>query len=234
MKRESTEPFISEDPRILVANAYTENSAIAYTREKIGDDILNFILPSSPALFLNLALQARKQVVEICRNELFSKKPGFEWPQNSVLLIDFFELMMTQIIFSFSAMEAFSNISIPDDYIYRREKSGNRCIEEYDKDQIERYINLNEKLINVLPKIFKVYSPAETKEWNGYDTLQKLRDRIIHLKSSDTTPSRKVTKTIWGDLIRHQSTNFPMQAHALIGHFLEKGNEYRWFKMFPY
>ena len=226
--------IIIEDPRILVANAYTEDSAIAYTKEKVGDDTLNLILPSSPALFLNLALQARRQVMEICKDELFREVSDSKWPKNSMVLIDFFEIMMTQIIFSYSAIEAFSNISIPDKYIYQKNKNSSRCTEVYDKDQIERYINLDEKLRKVLPNIFKVDSPTGTKEWNEYDVLQKLRDRIIHLKSSDTIPSTKVTKTIWGDLIRHQNTDFPVQAHALIGHFLEKGKEHRWFKMFPY
>lgn len=234
MDKEITRSIIVEDPRILIANAYTENSAIAYTREKIGDATLNFILPSSPAMFLKLALQARKQVIEICKDELFIKVSDFEWPRNSIVLIDFFELMMTQIIFSYSAIEAFANTSIPEDFIYHPKKKNNRFAEGYNKEQAERYISLNDKLKEVLPNIFKVDSLTKSKVWNKYDTLQELRDRIIHLKSSDTTPSTKVTKTIWGDLIRHQNTDFPVQAHALIEHFLEKGNEYRWFKMFPY
>ncbi|MPR34435.1 hypothetical protein [Salmonirosea aquatica] len=226
--------IVIEDPRVLVANAYTKNSAIAYTKEKVGDDTLNFILPSSPAIFLNLALQAREQVVEVCKDELFMKVSDYKWQKNSRVLIDFFEIMMTQIIFSYSAIEAFANTSIPEDFIYHPKKKDNRFTESYKKEQTERYISLNEKLKDVLPNIFKVDSPTKLKEWNGYDTLQKLRDRIIHLKSSDTTPSTEVTKTIWGDLIRHQRTDFPSQAHALIGHFIEKEKEHRWFRMFPY
>ena len=236
MTDRQTELLEKEDPRFYAIDKFNTGLASISTTEKVGSEILNFGLPSSPGLFLNLALNCKKQVDQINLENCFDKHPAPQgtWPEDHKKLFDFFELMVSQIIFSYSAIEAFANIKIPSDFIYRTKRSDKKFIEEYDKEQAERYVSLDGKLDKILPQVFNVKTPCGTKLWENYQHIKKLRDRLIHLKSSDTTSSGPEVKTIWGDLMRNQKTDFPRQVHELIGHYIFKETGHRWFKKFPY
>lgn len=231
-----TELLEKEDPRFYAIDKFDTGLISLSTTEKVGNEILGFGLPSSPGLFLSLALNYKKKVDQINLEDCFDKHPAPQgtWPENHQKLFDFFELMLGQIIFSYSALEAFANIKIPDDFIYRSKRSDKKFIEEYDKDQAERYVSLDAKLDKILPQVFKVKTPSGTKLWDNYQYLKKLRDRLIHLKSSDMTPSGPEVKTIWGDLMRNKKTDFPKQVHDLMGHYISKVSGNRWFRKFPY
>jgi len=97
-------------------------------------------------------------------------------------LYEFFSVTSGFIIFLFTSVEAFINHSIPQDYIYR--KSDRRKTEEYTKEQIERYIGIDEKLNEVLAdvhkKSFKKSHPLVNKH---IENLKDFRDSIIHTKA---------------------------------------------------
>jgi hypothetical protein len=204
------------------------------TTEKIDKKHVNFGLPSSTALFLNSALSVRKQVMSIKIDDCFNIHPEGLWPDDSKLLFDFFELMILQIICSYSAIETFANVMInqaaKEDYIYRVIKKNGKQ-EEFNKEQAER-LKLEVKLDKILPDILFVKSPKGKKIWEKFRHLEKLRDRLIHLKSTDMQPSGPENKSIWGDLIRNHQTNFSEQAHELMGHYLAGKQSPRWFKKF--
>ncbi len=236
MADRQTELLEKEDPRFYSIFIFDTGLGMLATSEKLGSDTVGFGLPSSPGLFLNLALNSRKQIEKIKLEDCFDKhpKPQGTWPEDHKKLFDYFELMISQIIFSYSAIEAFANIKIPKDFIYRTTRSDKKFIEEYDKNQAERYVSIDVKLDKILPQVFNVKTPNGTKLWENYQHLKKLRDRIIHLKSIDITASGPETKTIWGDLLRNQKTDFPRQVFDLIGHYISKEEGHRWFKKFPY
>ena len=236
MADRQTELLDQEDPRFYAIDKFNTGLASIATTEKVGKEILNFSLPSSPALFLNLALSSQKQIKKINLEDCFDRHPAPQgiYPDDHKLLFDFFEFMMSQIIFAYSAIQAFANVSIPREFIYRDKRSYKKCVEEYDKEQLERNVSLDVKLDKVLPEIFNVNTPSGTKVWENYQHLKKLRDRLVHLKSNDMTASGPEIKTIWGDLIRNQQVEFSMQVHELIGYYISKGASSRWFKKFPY
>lgn len=221
------------DPRFFAIDFVGTGLGSFSTEEKINNVIKEFSLPSGSSLFLNLALKARKESL------LFSLQTGFNihpegcWPDDHKALFDFFESMIAQIIFSYSAIESFVNISIPDHYSYSHTTStGEKLI--YKADQIERHIDLDTKLLRILPGIFKIATPKGDAVWGFYQDLKRLRNRIIHLKRVDLTRSDWNTKTIWGDLLRKKDEDYSDHAYKLIGHFLKKGEKSRWYKKYPY
>ena len=84
-------------------------------------------------------------------------------------------------------MEAFANISIPElyKYVYKNKSKNIKVI--YDKNEIERWVTLREKITTILPDIFKVKKPTQKKWWSDFIKLENLRHSIIHQKSIDST-----------------------------------------------
>jgi hypothetical protein len=78
-------------------------------------------------------------------------------------LFDEFENLIACIVFSYTAIEAFANESIPDDYRFNKMRGDKKCLEVYSKDQIERNLSLDTKLDEILPALFAVKSPKGTK-----------------------------------------------------------------------
>ncbi len=226
-----------EDPRFYAIDKLNTGLGSIATTERIGKDLLNFGLPSSPALFLSLALNFKTQVDKIDLKNCFDNHPYPQgtWPEDHKKLFDFFELMFGQIIFSYSALETFSNIMIPKEYKFQLNRIDAKSTKEYNKDQIERNLSLDKKLDLVLPEVLLVNSPNNGSEmWKKFELHRKLRNRLIHLKSIDMTSTGPEIETIWGDLLRNHKTDFVSQAHSLIGHFIGTKNGFRWFKKFPY
>lgn len=99
-------------------------------------------------------------------------------------IYSFFGNASSCIISLFTALESFSNSIIPDNGTYIDKRT--QKTETYNKQQIERYINFDDKLKKVLPyfhsdkNFFKNQTPTNQHITN----LKKLRDEIVHTKSS--------------------------------------------------
>jgi len=107
--------------------------------------------------------------------------------EKSRIVCDFIESIQISIVFSYTALEAFCNLSIPEDYEYKTEIRNKGIIEVYDKKAIERWIPLQQKLCNILPEIYQTKKLENQKFWSYYVKLEKYRDDIIHQKSIERT-----------------------------------------------
>ena len=105
--------------------------------------------------------------------------------ERSKLVCDYLEKIQTAIIFAVSVIETFSNMSIPDDYTYTI--TGNKNTEIYNKQQIERFITLKDKISKILVEIYSSKSLSEQSFWNDLIELIKIRDNIVHQKNIDDT-----------------------------------------------
>lgn len=220
-----------EDGRYYAIDKVGTGLGSIATTERLGRNNVSFGLPSGPALHLHLAHSAFLEVKDINPIDLFDAHDQGVWPDNQAPLFDFFEKLISHVVFSFTSIESFANESIPKDfkYSFKKKKTGEEIT--YGKNDIERWINLDEKLSEVLPSIFSVKTPKGTKVWEKYKKLKETRDRIIHLKSVDQKASGPDDKTIWGILLRAHSIPFCNHAHEIIGHFKPKK---RWYKKYPY
>ena len=131
---------------------------------KYGKSEVIFIEPSGPALYLSISNRMSIAVEQAYFGSL--KELIGNLPKKRIFLDDtmentIFEILencICTIIFSYSAIEAFSNQEIPEDYIYERKQPQGKCVEYYDKKQIERWISLSEKLDKILPVIHDVHA----------------------------------------------------------------------------
>lgn len=198
---------------------------------KHGEKELSIGDPSAPALYLNLAHKAYNRSVE---NHPIIKLESSSEIVTSEFTYDYFEDIMSSIVFSFTALEAFANEEIPEDYLYEHErKSG--LFEIKDKDYVERHVSLNEKLGSIIPKIKKINSPKGSSIWQDYVLLKRKRDRIIHLKSSDrktTSENELYPDSIWSQLLEPNQPRYPSIAFEMIEYFSENENHH-WIQFSP-
>lgn len=104
----------------------------------------------------------------------------------STILYDYIEQAQTCIVFGYTALEAFTNLSIPEEYKYTSEPNNKGVVEIYDKRTIERWLTLKTKLI-ILTDIYKTKCIKKSKIWDKFLKYENLRHDIIHQKSIKTT-----------------------------------------------
>ena len=110
-------------------------------------------------------------------------------------LFDFFEHLQVSLIFAYTAVEAFSNVAIPDKFTF--DKLNNKKVKEtWTKENIERWLSTTEKLGDIVPTILEVPSPKGQPFWDNFKKLEKIRDEIIHQKTitNETNVSSRFLK----------------------------------------
>lgn len=206
--------FISKDgqPPLIVS---------ASADGRIGNASVSFAIPSHPAICLHVANQAHIKSSSVDLSSLVVKSKNSHQVASDKIgwLYNFFEQRFLNIVFSFTALEAFANQNIPDDYSFCRIRQDKRCNELYNKEQIERNLSLDIKLSEVLPEITDIKFDKGTKLWSDYAKLKSVRDRIIHVKSIDLGIKGKNSRSVWAELIEDKDVDFSMVAHKVIKHF---------------
>lgn len=201
------------------------------TTERLPDlSITSFALPSGPALAMSLALRAHKRRVAIDVKTLFDLHPPPQgtWPEDHSPLFDYFEHAVSEVLFSYTAIEGAVNELIEPTSTYLRKKSGKPPV-LLTGAEIERKISLDEKLKKALPAFLGRPSPAGGILWVDYTELQDNRDRLIHLKSVDRRASGPEDETIWGKLLRIGDRSYPDIAKRMIAAFYPADR--RWFRL---
>jgi len=156
-------------------------------------------VPNATALFLNSSHRAFAEASVILKQHKItaghtptvmfgSDDEAFTWLEN----------MMTSIVSAYTAVEAFVNQSIPDDFKFEINKAG--VIKVFEKSDIERRFPLKEKLSSVLPSALALTNPVGHKGWNKFCRLEGMRDRIIHMKSKDQNVNGDGKGTVWEHL----------------------------------
>lgn len=110
----------------------------------------------------------------------------------SSLVCDYLENMQTSIVFGYTALEAFVNLSIPESYTYTTDKNNKGISELFDKKAIERWMPLKTKIKNILTDIYATKRIDNQKWWGQFLSLEQYRNDIIHQKSISHTEFYKV------------------------------------------
>lgn len=162
------------------------------------------IKPNDVALYSNISDSNLKQAEKFYTESILPRHKlyGGSFPsmEKQKEYYDYFELIITALLFAYTSLEAFANICIPDRFEYLIEKDGIKTI--YSKEAIERKFSLREKFKNILKSILYTPDPSLEKWWNGFIDLENIRDEIIHTKQSKSEDrysqflSKKIFKTI--------------------------------------
>ena len=106
---------------------------------------------------------------------------------NSQIVYDYIEMIQICIVFGYTALEAFTNLSIPDDYEYKTKPNSKGVIEIYDKEAIERWTALKTKISEILVDIYKTRNIKSLNIWDKFVQFEIMRNEIIHQKSINNT-----------------------------------------------
>lgn len=182
-------------PKILVPNDIKDYKFLSRSIEEIDikKNKVMFITPSMVALQINIANEALREVKALNNKiqNLHSQQKLDDGSINKLLIehtleiYNFIEHAQKAIIFSFTALETFINLSKPNNFIWK--KTTSRKTEVYDKEQIERYISWKEKINLVVTDIYEVPQIKKMSFWSDLIELLDIRNRLIHIKSSDDT-----------------------------------------------
>lgn len=178
-------------------------------------------IPNATASCLNISKRTWDEARAIRKNSnldrSIKKEVSFKCDEDA---LNYLESMMQSIVFAFTALEAFVNELIPSEYQY--EKKSRRSTETFSKEEIERWISIDEKLGTILPTILSVPSPkGKHKSWEGFVKLKDVRDRLIHMKTDDRKSSGIEEITIWTELVKSEP---PYKAAlAIIEYFILNG-----------
>ncbi|HRH36704.1 MAG TPA: hypothetical protein PK760_00065 [Flavobacteriales bacterium] len=209
-------------------NAVTEAAILP-----LGKKTVCISVPNTTALFLNLSHTHRMLAEEGLARCTEHKDPHNKLPDE--VAYELIQSVMASIVFACSALESFANEMTPDNYVHVVKKKDGHL--HHDKDQIERWITLSDKLGEVLPKALGVKSPKGGRNWEACEKLIRLRDRIIHMKTADRKFAGPVgtQRTIWNNLIADPLPQTHSVAKAMMKSFLDaKGLKPRWFEKCPF
>jgi len=158
---------------------------------------ISYFAPNNVGILLSIAnksLAKAKKLFEefLCLNTSTDSsekdKPGKDAVINrSKLIYDYIELIQSCIVFGYTALEAFSNLSIPNDYEFKTEPNGKGIIEIYNKEAVERWTPLKVKISDILVNIYSTKSIKGLKIWNNFLMFEELRHEIIHQKTITNT-----------------------------------------------
>jgi len=105
----------------------------------------------------------------------------------STTVCDYIEHVQTSVVFAYTALETFANLSIPYGYTYQTENKSKGIVEIYDKEAIERRLSLKVKLQYILRKIYNSEKLERQKWWGHFSNLERYRNDIIHQKTISAT-----------------------------------------------
>lgn len=175
-------PLIQEDD-------YRNKIAPLPTNWRIHSDGFNFVMdkPNDVALYSSMAEKQLQMAETFLTSKLTELKKLFQdhavrSKEELAEFFDYFENVIGAIIFSYTSIEAFANICIPDNYVKQVTKGG--ITYNWSKAEIEKRMELSEKLKKVLPDVLSTTPPPNNKWWNDFITLEELRNEIIHTKQA--------------------------------------------------
>jgi len=169
----------------------SSGAVVESTKEiKVGNNKNNIthILPNPIAIQLSIVdksintIKENKAFRTIESNSNILKEKIY---QDSKIIYDHIELVQTSIVFGYTALETFTNLSIPHDY--NHEIINNKGITEiYNKENIERWLSLKDKISIVLVDIYNTKNIKKHPIWQSFLNFEKYRHEIIHQKSIDS------------------------------------------------
>ncbi len=208
----------------------TVSSVIQLTKKKQ----LTIPLPNATALLLNssdIAFTAARAIREASGiDKSLQAETSFRSDKDA---FDYIERMIEAVVLAFTALEAFVNETIPDDFVYARHARSEVVLEAAHKSTIERHIPIDEKLTSVLPEVLKCTSPKGSRCWQAYKQLKETRDRLVHMKSQDRKSSGAEVDTVWKSVILCPAPH--LAAKAVIDHFFKSMQvKPGWHSRFPH
>lgn len=207
-----------------------------------GGERIGFAAPNAVAMMLNLAMAAARTASEMRQKLEFKDAVSPDGICKVVPLsgteatFSMFEQSLSAITFSFLALEAYCNYIISRNWkqpVKAKRKKGQ--MEELSHTDAERLLSTEDKIKNVLPKIFELPTPAGKAIWERFLKLQKARDDSVHFKYADQYPigARAETSGLFFQIWDTNPYVFPEIAREVIEYFYQKSQRPDWLTHMP-
>jgi hypothetical protein len=165
---------------------------------RIQNSRLTYFTPNNVAILLSVSNKSLAAARTIFKEKLDPTKSVLDFQKidedkraflatKSQDVCDYIEAIQVNIIFGYTAVETFTNLSIPPDYVYQVEIESRGTVELCDKDAIERWISLKDKVLHILPDVYKTPRPDKKKFWGHFVKLERYRHDITHQKTINST-----------------------------------------------
>jgi len=184
---------------------------------KINDRNISISIPNEITLSISIS-QKTKNHASILRERISKaaqNTDGTLFERDVQDAYDYLEEIQKSIVFSYKAVESFCNASIPEGYSYKKSVPSRKTTEIYEKEQIERWINTSEKISEIIPDIFSCASPSRESFWSDFKNLERLRNEIIHSKSSSTAD-------ILSELFSDKIDRYIQSSINVLDYFIDK------------
>lgn len=157
-----------------------------------------FFAPNNIGMLLSVSQRFKNQARELYEEKINPKKVNHSYveieqnkkkflQEKSIIAADYIELVQISIVFAYTAIESFANLSIPESYEYELIVKSKGIKEIYDKKAIERWVSLSDKISKILTVIYKTPKIENQNFWSSVKSLEKRRHNIIHQKSINRT-----------------------------------------------
>ncbi len=161
-----------------------------------GSNVLTYFTPNNVGVLLSIVNKSLSFAKEVFDKKIDPNKYNHSIKnakgdrrdfitQKSIMLYDYIEAIQTCIVFSYTALEAFANLSIPSDFEYEVMVENKGIVEVYDKQAIEKWITLKNKISKILVDIYDTDDISKKSLWSHFVKLELYRHDIIHQKSID-------------------------------------------------
>lgn len=161
-----------------------------------GNNVLEYFTPNNVGILLSITNHSLNVAKDLFNKQIDPNRHNHSLKiingdrkdaliNKSIVIYDFIEIIQTCVVFSYTSLEAFVNLSIPDDYEYEQRIENKGIIEKYDKTAIERWVPLKLKLSKILVKVYDTEDITKKPIWNLFLKLEQYRHDIIHQKSID-------------------------------------------------
>lgn len=158
---------------------------------------LEYFAPNNVGVLLSIARKSLDSARELFNEKLDPEKVNHVSSQQegdrktqvinrSKIIYDYIEYIQSSIVFGYTALEAFVNLSIPEGYEYKFVNTKG-ITEVYNKESIERWLPLRTKIVEILVSIYNTKPIKSMNIWNKYCSFEDHRNEIIHQKSVEHT-----------------------------------------------
>ncbi len=154
---------------------------------ELNKKVIDFTAPNNIAICLNISNReyeiALQKFLKLISPKFNNKSTRITFDETEISeLYDYFEHLQISLLFAYTAVEAFGNIAIPENYTF--EKFNNKKVKEiWTKESIERWLSTSEKIGEILPAILGVEPPFNEAFWPQFKKLEQIRNEIIHQKT---------------------------------------------------
>ncbi len=199
----------------------TQITVVTIARSKLGKAV-TLPLPNATALMINASQRSFRNASILWRKSKVDESKSSEVDfKNYPDAFEYLECMMESVLTAYAGLEAFLNDVIPEDFEYISNRKSDTIVEVSDKFKIQRHISIAEKITQVLPEVLGIKSPkGNSKSWEEFKKLERLRNRITHMKTEDRKSAQLDEDTVWHSLVTASPPY--SQALSVIMYFSEK------------